>query len=150
MESLVIILFLLVLLIAVFITYIVVQERFKVKMKAYALEFESQIRKDTQERMRNALKGRIGEQLAPLLPMFDYLPSDARFIGSPVDYIVFDGYSNKEPEKIVFVEVKTGKTGRLTSVERKIKQIVEEKKVEWRMLNVGDIGEELTDIFDEN
>src|SRR5438874_1310483 len=40
---------------------------------------------------RSTLKGQIGEQLAPLLPGFAYEAADARFLGDPIDYVVFDG-----------------------------------------------------------
>ena len=35
----------------------------------------------------------MAEQMAPLLPGFAYLPADARFLGDPIDYVIFDGYS---------------------------------------------------------
>jgi len=40
---------------------------------------------------RSTLKGRIDEQMAPVLPGFLFNPTDARFIGTPVDYIILDG-----------------------------------------------------------
>ena len=70
-------------------------------------------RKDSVDKSRSTLKGKIAEQLAPLLPGFPYLPADARFLGSPIDYIVFKGISNSgeahlDPEdlEIVLLEVK--------------------------------------------
>jgi len=145
-----IILFIVGMILGIFITYIFLQRQTEVKFQSYKMEYEKQIRTDTQERMRAVLKGRIGEQFAPLLPMFEYEPSDARFIGSPVDYIVFDGYSSKNPQKIVFVEVKTGKTHRLTNIEKSIKQLVENKNVEWKTISIGDIGTEINEIIDES
>jgi len=68
--------------------------------------------------------------MAPLLPEFRYEPADARFIGSPVDYIVFEGYSKGEPRRIVFVDVKTGKSS-LSPIERKVREIVEKRRVDW-------------------
>jgi predicted Holliday junction resolvase-like endonuclease len=64
---------------------------------------------------RSVIKGKIAEQLAPLLPNFKYLPSDARFIGDPIDYIVFNGYTQIKDNgasesnlEIVILDVKTG------------------------------------------
>lgn len=55
--------------------------------------------------------------MAPLLPEFRdlYDPADARFIGSPIDYIIFKNLSKVDsaeeaPLEIVFVDVKTGKS----------------------------------------
>ena len=50
-------------------------------------------RKKSVNTSRAVLKGKMAEQFAPLFPEFDYLPSDAKFLGDPVDYVVFSGYS---------------------------------------------------------
>jgi predicted Holliday junction resolvase-like endonuclease len=41
------------------------------------------------------LKGKIAEQIAPLLPGFlvKYNPADTRFIGSPIDYLIIRNMS---------------------------------------------------------
>jgi predicted Holliday junction resolvase-like endonuclease len=64
---------------------------------------------------RAVIKGKIAEQLTPILPNFNYLPSDARFIGDPIDYIIFNGYTNIKDNagdesdlEIVILDVKTG------------------------------------------
>ena len=55
--------------------------------------------------------GRISEQMAPLLPEFPFSSADARFIWNPIDFVVFDGYTQVKDEKgdsisVVLVEVK--------------------------------------------
>lgn len=80
------------------------------------------------------VKGQAAEQLAPL--NFDYLPSDARFLGSPVDYVVFDGLSDGDEVEVVFLEVKTGGS-RLSSRERRIREAVEQGRVRWEELRLG-------------
>src|SRR6267154_6463393 len=62
-------------------------------------------RKDSVDRSRSTLKGQIAEQMAPLLPGFPYMPSDARFLGDPIDYVVFKGRADfgdaeDEPEEL--------------------------------------------------
>lgn len=64
---------------------------------------------------RAVIKGKIAEQLAPVLPNFKYLPSDARFIGDPIDYIIFNGYTGLKDNggiesnlEIVILDIKTG------------------------------------------
>jgi predicted Holliday junction resolvase-like endonuclease len=47
--------------------------------------------KDSVNGSRSTLKGKIAEQMAPVLPGFLFNPTDARFIGTPVDYIILDG-----------------------------------------------------------
>ncbi len=80
--------------------------------------------------------------MAPLLPEFPFASSDARFIGNPIDFVVFDGYTQVKDEKgdaisIVLVEVKKGK-GRLTREEALIKKAVEEGRVSWRTIFLKD------------
>lgn len=130
------------LLIGILLTYIYLRGRLTVQFERWKIEFEERIRREVLERSRAVLKGRIGEQLAPLLPMFKYEPADARFIGSPVDYLVFDGYKEGDPRRIIFLDVKTGKTAALSPVERKLKRVVEQGKVEWKTLHTGALDEE--------
>ncbi len=130
------------LLIGVLLTYVYLRGRLAVQFERWKAGFEEKIRREVLERSRAVLKGRIGEQLAPLLPMFKHEPADARFIGSPVDYLVFDGYKEGDPRRIIFLDVKTGKTAALSSVERKLKRVVEQGKVEWETLHTGALEEE--------
>ena len=105
---------------------------YETKFDEWKKEYEKGIRKDAVERSRAVLGGKFSEQIAPYFPDFKYDPTEVRFIGSPVDFVVFKGTSTKEPEEIVFVEVKTGKS-ELSENERKIKEIVENKRVRWEM-----------------
>ena len=88
------------------------------------------LRKDSVEKSRQVLTGKFSEQLAPYLPDFPYSPTESRFIGSPIDLIVFRGLDNKEPEEVVFVEIKTG-NAKLSDVEKKLKEAIESKKIKW-------------------
>ena len=83
---------------------------------------------------RAVLGGKFTEQLAPYLPEFNYDPTEARFIGSPIDLIVFPGLARGEPKEIVIMEIKTGKTSQLTPQERKIRQLIEDGMVRWELL----------------
>ena len=62
-------------------------------------------RDDAVRRSRAVLGGLAAEQLAPGLPGFPYDPTELRFVGKPVDFIVFNGASKGEIEEVVFVEV---------------------------------------------
>ena len=83
-----------------------------------------------------------GECHHPLSLQFQFNPADARFIGSPVDYIIFDGLTEVADEKsrdirIVFMDVKKGK-GTLTRTQRVIKKAVENKAVLWETFTIAD------------
>src|SRR5258706_14943293 len=69
------------------------------------------------EQSRSTLKGQMAEQMAPFLAGFEYLPADARFLGDPIDYVVFPGRtglgeSDDEDDEleIVLVEIKQGQS----------------------------------------
>ena len=94
------------------------------------------IRQDSIKKSREVLSGQFSEQLAPFLPNFSYSPTECRFIGKPIDFIVFKGIDNKEPEEIIFVEVKSGKS-KLSTTERKLRDIIKEKKIRWEVYRVN-------------
>ncbi len=88
------------------------------------------IRQDSVKKSREVLTGKFSEQLAPYLPDFPYSPTEARFIGKPIDLIIFKGLDKKEPEEVIFLEIKTGKS-KLSKVERKLRDIIKNKKIKW-------------------
>ncbi len=108
-------------------------------------------RRESVEKSRSSLRGQIAEQLAPLLPGFRYLPADARFLGDPIDYVVFNGYSDlrdeaRRPEalEIVLLEVKQGGST-LSPLQRSIARSVEEGRVRFEVCRIqedGSIGTE--------
>jgi len=88
------------------------------------------IRLDAVQRSLAVTTGKVYEQLVPYLPDFPFNPKDARFLGSPVDFVVFDGLSDGHITRIVFVEVKTGAAD-LSTRERRIRDAVQDSRVEW-------------------
>lgn len=95
-------------------------------------------RKDAAKRSLSVLGGRASEQLVPLLPDFydEFSPSDARFLGSPVDYVIFDGLKEGDLRRVVLVEVKTGGSG-LSRNEREVQRAVEEGRVDFQVLRLS-------------
>lgn len=70
------------------------------------------------------------EKIVPFLPNFPFHPKDMVFIGKGVDYLVFDGLSEGNMKRIVFLEIKTGKSF-LNSNEKSIRDVLHQKKVEY-------------------
>ena len=92
---------------------------------------KKKLRKDAVKRSKAVINGQVAEQIAPFLPDFPANPSDARFIGKPVDFIVFSGLSeNEKIDEILFVEVKTGKS-LLSEREKEVKKAIEKGKVRY-------------------
>src|SRR5690242_2884205 len=65
-------------------------------------------RRSAIQQSRAVSRGQMYEQFVPHLPDFEFNPKDARFLGQPVDFVVFDGLDDGDLRRIVFVEVKTG------------------------------------------
>lgn len=148
MDQLVIVLlFLLVILIIVLIStrlrLSAMQREMDFRVEQRISEVEDKIREETLKRSRATLKGQLAEQVIPFLEEFKYNPSDARFIGSPIDYLIFDGYTDlregvaDRPITIILTDIKIGPRARLTSIQRYIKEAVEARRVKWETIRVG-------------
>jgi predicted Holliday junction resolvase-like endonuclease len=99
-------------------------------------------RKQAIVQSRAVLGGRFTEQMAPYLPEFNYDPTEARFIGTPIDLVVFPGLAKGEPKEIVLIEVKSGRVARLTPQEKRIEELVEAGMVRWELIHRPTAGEE--------
>ena len=102
---------------------------------AWKAKHTSAIRQDAVLRSQAVTVGKVSEQLVPLLPGFAFNPKDVRFLGSPVDLVVFDGLSDGDVRQVVFVEVKTGAAG-LSGRERQVRDAILEKRVRWDELRL--------------
>ena len=108
--------------------------------RLWIAEQEKAIRKDSIERSRRVIRGQATEHLAPLtMPGLNI--KDFRFVGNPIDYIVFSGASDitdktadTEFEKIILLEIKSGKS-RLNKVQRRIRDAVKNGNIEFVIYN---------------
>lgn len=107
--------------------------------KRYMFEIMQDVIEDEKkkalDKSRSVLKGQFSEQLSPFGPDFPGLPSEARFLGAPLDFIIYKGIDNQEVEEIIFVDVKTGKAA-LNKTQRSIKRAIENKKVRFEVYRV--------------
>ncbi|MBF7682844.1 endonuclease [Acinetobacter sp. B5B] len=125
------------------------QGKIQAEYEAYILQLQAQHEQDVQtakqrsvNTSRAVLKGKMAEQFAPMLPQFHYLPADARFLGDPIDYIIFDGYSAfkdgvgcAEDINIILMDIKSGKA-KLTAGQKAIAQAVQDKRVRFETLYI--------------
>jgi len=90
--------------------------------------------------IRRSVSVRIGkyiDRLASILTNFKHDPRDIRWLGNPVDLVIFEGYGDSKDSKniedfnkIVLCDVKTGKAI-LTKEQKRIKELIEMKEIEW-------------------
>ncbi|SDB99157.1 Holliday junction resolvase-like protein [Acinetobacter boissieri] len=125
------------------------QGKIQAEYEAYILKLQAEhtlelqvAQKRSVNTSRAVLKGKMAEQFAPILPEFNYLPADARFLGDPIDYVIFDGYTafrdgegRAEDIKVIFMDIKSGKA-RLTAGQKAIAQSIDQKKVRFETLYI--------------
>jgi len=97
--------------------------------------FLRQERKNAVSKSKSVILWEVYEKIVPLLPELPYSPKDMVFIGKWVDYIVFDGLSSGDLGKIVFLEIKSGKSG-LNKNEKMIRSTIWNKKVEYQEFRI--------------
>ncbi len=110
----------------------------KINIENHIKENEKEIRKDAINRSGRVLSGKILEKLIPFLSRFNHDPQDVRWIGDPIDLIVFDGYSKnqkKDINGITFIEVKSGES-KLKSGQIKIRDVIEKGKVKFEEFRI--------------
>jgi predicted Holliday junction resolvase-like endonuclease len=97
-------------------------------------------RRQSAKLSRATRDGRAYEQLVPYLPEFEerFDRCDARFVGAPIDFVVFDGLygADEDLAEIVFLEVKSGRMS-LNGRERAVRRAVEEGRVRWDSIVLG-------------
>lgn len=106
----------------------------------YTEEQAAKMKARSVQQSKATRSGQVGEHLYPLLPEFfeRYNLKDARFVGQPIAYLIFDGLDEgREDVRVVLVEVKTGQS-RLSAREKRIRDAVEAGRVEWSEVRLTD------------
>ncbi len=96
---------------------------------------EKDIREDAIRRSARTLSGKTLERFVPFLKDFAYDPHDTRWLGDPIDLVIFDGYSSGDPKQIVLCEVKSGES-ELTSAQKKIRDLVKNREIKWNEFRI--------------
>lgn len=104
-------------------------------------------RKKSVDTSRNVIRGQIAEKFAPMINGFEYSPSDARFLGDPIDYVVFNGYSKLRDNgegadnlEVIIVEVKSGRA-HVRKEQRAIENAINAGRVRFETIRISEEGE---------
>lgn len=97
-----------------------------IKYKTLKNERISSIKKS-----KSVILWEVYEKVLPFLPNFPYAPRDMTFVWKWIDYIVFDGISEWNLRKIVFLEVKSWNS-KLNNNEKMIKDKIMKNKIEYK------------------
>lgn len=85
----------------------------------------------SQKKSSEVRLGQISEHFAPLLKDFPYDSKNVRFLGSPIDFVVFDLDNNR----IIFIEFKTG-NAKETAKQRQVRDIIKAGNVTYEVMRV--------------
>ena len=139
--------------VGIILTTIILSNSRNGRIKAEYEQYITQLEVEHQQALSNAkkrsvntsravLKGKMAEQMAPIMPEFQYLPSDAKFLGDPIDYVVFDGYSDfrdgdgaAEDIEVVLIDIKSG-AARLTKGQQAIAQAIQAGRVRFETIRI--------------
>lgn len=113
-----------------------IMEQARNAFQQWQMETEANIRADAIKQSSAVVSGKVTEHLMPYMGVFPYNPKDARFLGAPIDLIVFNGLSEGNLQDIIFLEVKTGASS-LSARERQIRDVISNRRVSWREFRVG-------------
>lgn len=123
------------------VNYYLIKWRFEARFRDWQRQEQeywqaevSRVSRQAVNQSRAVLGGRFTEQMAPYLPEFPYDPTEARFIGSPIDMVVFPGLAAGDPREIVIMEIKSGQNPQLTSAQKRIRQLIEDGMVRWELI----------------
>jgi len=116
-----------------------------------ALEVQQALREELEERGKQLQKRKklitqkslittravnIGKNLEKILPTmkeFKWMVPDCKFLGDPIDLIIFNGLSINRVSSISFVEVKSG-TATLKERQKSIRNAIEDGKVSYKVV----------------
>ena len=128
-------------------------EQAKVWLAEWKITEEKGFRKDAVTRSMGVNFGKITEHLVPFsLHLQNFDPRDIRFIGSPVDLMIFDGATAKrDTMDIYFVEIKTG-SGVLSKKQKTIRDAImcATPRVHWLPIIVPEFKWDVPDVPEEN
>lgn len=118
---------LLVIVVSIISFIVVVWLAYKLACYKTDLKWQSQLvnlRKDIADNQRANIKGKVAETFAPFLPSFPFNPSECKFIGDPIDFVVFEGLNDREIKGIHFVEAKNN-SAKMSKHQKQIKDLID-------------------------
>jgi predicted Holliday junction resolvase-like endonuclease len=99
-------------------------------------------REEALTKSRSVMRGQATEHLAPYI-IKGTNPKDYRFMGNPVDYVIFEGLSDvldgqaDNIKSITFLDIKTGKSN-LNKSQRRIRDAIASNSVKFQLINIDE------------
>jgi predicted Holliday junction resolvase-like endonuclease len=95
------------------------------------------------KRIDTSVRVRFGQVVQNILPEFSaYRSDEMKWLGDPVDWVVFDGKQTGTIKEVVFMEGKSSDKAPLKPIQRELQRAVTEKRVTFRTISLShDISE---------
>jgi len=113
-----------------------VQEQLQEELKDREEELKTKKNRATKTATNTTIAVNVGKNLEKVLPTlkdFKWALPDSRFLGDPIDLIIFNGLSSGKVNSISFIEAKSG-NARLNQHQKSVKDAIEDKKVSYRVI----------------
>ena len=110
-----------------------VQKNLEEQLKEKLEELKNSMKKATtgaQSTAKSVNVGKLLEKVFPTMADFKWELSDCRFLGEPLDLIIFHGLTSGKVDSIRFLEIKSGKA-KLNEHQKNIKDAIEKKKIKY-------------------
>ena len=111
------------------------QKELKEELKEREEDLKKKGKLATTRAEKTAMTVNIGKKIEVVLPTmsdFKWKLADCRFLGDPIDFITFNGFSMNNINSLSFVEVKSG-AARLNDHQKAVKEAIEDKKVSYKI-----------------
>jgi predicted Holliday junction resolvase-like endonuclease len=103
-------------------------------------EKEQKIRDASVEKGRNEAKKIVNKVVLPIFRKLKLNPFDVKPILSPIDFLVFDGMTDKDKIKDIIFLSKISKIESLNLIRKQIKDIISKKNYTWQVGRIDDLG----------
>jgi len=111
-----------------------IKNQYEAMFKSDLEQLQRRIHSATDKAETSAITVNIGknfERIIPIMKDFRWNLSDSRFLGDPIDLIIFNGLANRDIDSITFIELKSGNS-RLSSRQKSIKDAINDNKVTYK------------------
>lgn len=112
-----------------------VQEKLKSELVKRNKNLEKKIKRATETNIITTRATNVGNFLELAVPTardFKWVVPDSKYLGRPIDLLVFNGLSNGKVKSLSFVEVKTGDAD-LNDHQESVKEAIEKEKVSFKV-----------------
>ena len=103
-------------------------------------EKEQKIRDAAVEKGRNEAKKIVNNVVLPIFRKLKLNPFDVKPILSPVDFLAFDGMTDKDKIKNIIFLSKISKIEYLNLIRKQIKEIISKRNYIWQVGRIDDLG----------